>query len=293
MRVVIADDSRAMRMIVKRTLKQAGYPNFEIVEAPDGYEAALKVREAPPHLVLTDWNMPKWGGKELLEWLQKAGFSGVVGVVTSAATPEMRTTAKTLGATFVLCKPFTPESFRHALSSAGFPAEGGAATSAPSGLEATTRATLDKITVQSMLKGAFRRELIASEVGASPPANFGRCMVARYGAGDSAVAGFVVAEIEVALGLGAALTLIPAGVVKDCARSNSIPDNLHGNMNEVFNLLTRAVATTDGALMVGMEKYDSLPADLASASGSAKQRLDLELEVAGYPKGKIMLIRAA
>ena len=39
MKILIVDDSRAMRMIVKRTLRQAGYGGHDVVEASNGAEA--------------------------------------------------------------------------------------------------------------------------------------------------------------------------------------------------------------------------------------------------------------
>jgi two-component system chemotaxis response regulator CheY len=36
MRILIVDDSKAMRMIVRRTLRQAGFDGHELEEAPDG-----------------------------------------------------------------------------------------------------------------------------------------------------------------------------------------------------------------------------------------------------------------
>jgi two-component system chemotaxis response regulator CheY len=112
MRVLIVDDSRAMRMIVRRTLRQAGYGHHTFDEAVDGAEALAMIRKAAPDLVLADWNMPVMNGLELLQILKKDGCNVPFGFVTSEGTPEMRTLASQHGANFLIAKPFTVAGFQ-------------------------------------------------------------------------------------------------------------------------------------------------------------------------------------
>lgn len=115
MKILIVDDSKAMRMIVRRTLRQAGYGNHDIEEAENGREALDKIRGAAPDLVLSDWNMPEMTGIELLEQLGADGPKVKFGFVTSEGTPEMRARATGAGALFLIAKPFTAENFQQAL----------------------------------------------------------------------------------------------------------------------------------------------------------------------------------
>ena len=115
MKVLIVDDSRAMRMIVKRTLRQAGYSGLEIKEAANGKEALDAIISDSPDLVLTDWNMPEMTGIELLLALKEKEIKVKVGVVTSQGTAEMQAQAKNAGALFLLAKPFSADTFRAAL----------------------------------------------------------------------------------------------------------------------------------------------------------------------------------
>jgi two-component system, chemotaxis family, chemotaxis protein CheY len=117
MKVLIVDDSKAMRMIVARVLRQAGYANSVIREAADGSEALEAVRHQVPDLVLSDWNMPEMSGLDLLEALRAEGCEVPFGFVTSESTPEMRELANEAGAQFLIAKPFTPDSFRHLIAS--------------------------------------------------------------------------------------------------------------------------------------------------------------------------------
>ncbi|MDR7252861.1 two-component system chemotaxis response regulator CheY [Nocardioides sp. BE266] len=115
MKILIADDSRVMRQIVIRTLRQAGYDGHELIEAGNGAEALDLVRSQAPDLVLSDWNMPEMTGIELLRALRSADHQVPFGFVTSEGTPEMREIAASSGALFLIAKPFTPDSLRDQL----------------------------------------------------------------------------------------------------------------------------------------------------------------------------------
>ena len=109
MKILVTDDSRVMRQIVIRTLRQAGYGHADIVEATDGADAMVKFAETAPDLVLSDWNMPEVSGLELLRGLRGSGYTGPFGFVTSEGSPQMRELAAGAGADFLVAKPFTPE----------------------------------------------------------------------------------------------------------------------------------------------------------------------------------------
>lgn len=115
MRILIVDDSKAMRLIVRRHLRQAGLDGHEIEEAVSGKDALDKIRVSAPQVVLSDWNMPEMTGIELLEALGKEGIKLLFGFVTSEGTPEMRSRAAAAGAKFLIAKPFSPEDFETAL----------------------------------------------------------------------------------------------------------------------------------------------------------------------------------
>lgn len=116
MKVLIVDDSKAMRMIIKRTLRQAGYDDCTTEEATNGSEALGMIQEASPDVMFVDWNMPEMTGIELVEKLKNDGTPIKFGFVTSEGTPEMRQKADDAGASFFISKPFTVESFQEALT---------------------------------------------------------------------------------------------------------------------------------------------------------------------------------
>jgi two-component system chemotaxis response regulator CheY len=115
MKILVTDDSRVMRQIVIRTLRQAGYDDHDIIQAADGKEAFDMVAAEKPDLVLSDWNMPEMTGIECLEALRASGSQVPFGFVTSEGSPEMRDKAASAGALFLIAKPFTEDTFREAL----------------------------------------------------------------------------------------------------------------------------------------------------------------------------------
>ncbi len=115
MNIMVVDDSMAMRMIVMKTLREAGFEGHDIVQAADGAQALELIKENAPDLVLCDWNMPVMTGPELLQKLNEEHICPKFGFVTTEATPVMREKATELGARFLIAKPFTPKSFETAL----------------------------------------------------------------------------------------------------------------------------------------------------------------------------------
>ncbi len=115
MRILVADDSRVMRQIISRTLRQAGFSGHDLVEAADGKEALNKALANSPDLVLSDWNMPEMNGIQLLRELRGNGMNVPFGFVTSEGTSEMRNLAEESGALFLISKPFTADIFREVL----------------------------------------------------------------------------------------------------------------------------------------------------------------------------------
>lgn len=115
MKILIVDDSRVMRQIVTRTLRQAGYSGHDLVEAENGREGLAAVQAHAPDLVLSDWNMPEMNGIDMLQALRASGDTVPFGFVTSEGSSEMVSKAEAAGALFVITKPFTAESFQEKL----------------------------------------------------------------------------------------------------------------------------------------------------------------------------------
>jgi two-component system chemotaxis response regulator CheY len=115
MKILVIDDSKAMRIIVRKALRLAGFEPGNISEAANGTEALQLVRTTNPDLLLCDWNMPGMNGLELLQELRASGCRTKFGFITSESTEVMRVRAAEAGASFLIVKPFTPEHFEEVI----------------------------------------------------------------------------------------------------------------------------------------------------------------------------------
>lgn len=119
MKILVVDDSKAMRRIVRRALASTtAYADADIVEACNGRQGLEMIASDRPDIVLSDWNMPGMTGIALLEELAERGTTVSFGFVTSESTPEMHDRAMAAGARFVVTKPFTAEALERALRDA-------------------------------------------------------------------------------------------------------------------------------------------------------------------------------
>jgi two-component system chemotaxis response regulator CheY len=116
MNILIVDDSKAMRGIVMRAVKAAGFEAASYREAANGAEALAAIHAQAPDLVLTDWNMPEMSGFQLIEALRAEGSAVKIGLVTSESDPALREKALAAGALFLLTKPFTPDAVKAAIA---------------------------------------------------------------------------------------------------------------------------------------------------------------------------------
>lgn len=114
-KVLLVDDSKAMRLIVRRTLRQAGFASIEVIEASNGVEALAAIDQNSPDVVLSDWNMPEMNGFELLQNVRAKGLKTRFGFITTERTQAIREAAADAGAAFLIAKPFTADEFAAAL----------------------------------------------------------------------------------------------------------------------------------------------------------------------------------
>lgn len=119
-KALVVDDSRAVRMLLARSLKQLGY---EVQEAANGREA-LEVIEAGNSeikLVLADWNMPEIDGMELLRRVRQNSALSSLAVIMVSTETEIDHLAEALqaGANEYVMKPFTHDILVEKLQMAG------------------------------------------------------------------------------------------------------------------------------------------------------------------------------
>ena len=103
-RILIVDDSLAIRMILRTILESAGHE--VVAEAGDGRRALIEYCKHKPDLVTMDMNMPGMAGLEAIEQLMQIDPEVLVLVVSALATKQMILDAMKLGAKNFLLKPF-------------------------------------------------------------------------------------------------------------------------------------------------------------------------------------------
>jgi len=108
-KILIIDDFATMRRILKNILKQLGFKN--LVEADDGTTALNILESQKIDLIISDWNMPKMTGLELLKKVRasteykKTPFL----MVTAEAQKQNVIEAVQAGVSNYVVKPFTAE----------------------------------------------------------------------------------------------------------------------------------------------------------------------------------------
>ncbi len=116
MRILVVDDFPTMRRIIVNLLKELRFSNIE--EADDGASALPMLREGGFDLVVTDWDMPKMTGIELLTKLRAdpALRDLPVLMATAEATREQIMQAAQAGVSGYIVKPFAASTLREKIA---------------------------------------------------------------------------------------------------------------------------------------------------------------------------------
>ena len=115
--VLIVDDSPVMRGFIRRVMTLSGFEVGECLEASNGEEALERLAVHTVDVILTDINMPKMNGEELLRRLETdARLRSVPTLVISTDATKARILKMlSLGAQGYMTKPFSPETLREEL----------------------------------------------------------------------------------------------------------------------------------------------------------------------------------
>lgn len=106
LRVLVVDDDEAIRLYIGEVLREAG---CRVLTASDGIEAVEILGASPVDLLITDYNMPRMSGLELMRWCQ-ALLPRLPTVLISGQDPEsLPVKGGKRGALRVLQKPFSEE----------------------------------------------------------------------------------------------------------------------------------------------------------------------------------------
>ena len=118
--VLLAEDSRDTRIMLKRAFQLKGYRVFE---AEDGQEALDMAQENKPSLIVMDLNMPVLDGLEAVRnfrEMERAGQQIPIVAITAFDVPGMEAAALEMGCNLYLRKPLDLDELDRALRSLGF-----------------------------------------------------------------------------------------------------------------------------------------------------------------------------
>jgi len=110
MKILIVDDSKTMRGIIKQSLgKMSGI--IEFIDAVDGVEGvAAFAAHNDIVLAMVDWNMPNMNGLEMIRKVRSTNRDTVIIMCTTEAEKGCVVEAMQAGVNNYVIKPFTPES---------------------------------------------------------------------------------------------------------------------------------------------------------------------------------------
>jgi len=115
--VLIVDDSKSIRSVIKKIISISGFKMEQCLEAENGREALRIMRENWVDIILSDINMPEMSGIKMLEEMGKDDLLANIPVIiiSTESRNERIKDAFQMGAKGFLKKPFAPEEVKKAL----------------------------------------------------------------------------------------------------------------------------------------------------------------------------------
>ncbi|MBI9089526.1 MAG: response regulator [Desulfobacterium sp.] len=112
--ILIVDDSKPMRSVIKKTFRAAGYGSSDFLEAGNGLEALERLQESWVDIVISDYTMPEMNGLALLQAMKQDDLFRAIPVVviTTEGSKQRIDQFMASGAAGYIKKPFTPEQVR-------------------------------------------------------------------------------------------------------------------------------------------------------------------------------------
>lgn len=299
-RLLVVDDSRAMRAILRRVLACRSLGETEIHTVADGEAALEAVDSFAPQLVISDWHMPRMGGLELLQTLRQTGHTDLaVGFVTTETSLPLLQQARTNGAAFIVQKPFRDEELlgavRTVLQAAHEPVtKEPAVKEAPTLVDTAGSAKVMRRFVQAWLPGVPFRVVEGEKFGSEHLT--AKNLLAFYLPHSGKGTGVLAAANTPALCMlgGGAIQADPKDIRQAIQDENPSPAIIESASNFFRDL----DAMLSHQLPVGEVRFKSanlVPRDdtrLRAALSDSTVRVDYRLSVPGYGDGRLVLIRA-
>ncbi len=118
-KILLVEDATTMRKLELKSLKSLGFEN--IIEAGNGEEALEKLQQEPGiNFIISDWNMPKMGGYEVLTWVRASEKFKDIPFLMATGQGELRQEKKAIeaGVSSFVAKPFNSEELKNKIDEA-------------------------------------------------------------------------------------------------------------------------------------------------------------------------------
>lgn len=118
-RILLVEDSALMRTIQLKTLNSLGYN--DVIEAEDGVVAVERLKEKNDiDLVISDWNMPKRDGYEILVWIRDSESHKNIPFIMATGQSDMKQEQKAIdaGVSSFVAKPFNADELKSKIDEA-------------------------------------------------------------------------------------------------------------------------------------------------------------------------------
>ena len=115
LKALVIDDSKIMRQMVMKALRESRVAEWEFVEAEDGADALAKFDPNAVDICFVDWNMPTMTGVEFVKKARDRGDTGLVPMVMVTSEKSMAKIEEAMDqaeADAFICKPFTADDMK-------------------------------------------------------------------------------------------------------------------------------------------------------------------------------------
>ncbi len=157
----------------------------------------------------------------------------------------------------------------------------------------TTTLELSLPVALSMFTDLVGKKVSGQETDAVDLSNEGSLVRGIYLADGGAPGALFLMDVQIAAAAGAALVMMPVGLVKESVQEKNLLPMLVDNTYEVLNVASRLVNRAGGVHYKLREQVlpgQPLPADAAELVTAATQRTDLQLTVDGYGTGVLTIL---
>ena len=119
MNALVVDDSKVMRLMVMKTIRQAKVAKFTFDEAEDGEDAFTKFESGNYEILFVDINMPKMNGIELVQKIRESENENanvpIIMVTSEKTQSKIDEALEQAGANGYICKPFSAQQLEEKL----------------------------------------------------------------------------------------------------------------------------------------------------------------------------------